>query len=807
MKKISFSVRRPLGAILALVLVVGSSQVQADDIFSNPIEGTNPNTSDPYTTGQTFNSNITVSGIGRGPGIAGANANNRYNANGWNTPSIDFDAYFYWTLTPNEGFYIDFNSFSGTWQASGTGPNSYALYSSLDSENPIQTGSIATGTTSAFSFDLSAEAFSSITGDITFYLYAWGATNAGGTFSINDFVFDGLVLPSGGGNEVSIGPGNVFTPDDFGGSPFTASDVAVFDGVPTTVTLSGNVVAEGLKFTESGYILAGGESDSIASKRFEVAEGVVAEISGTITGDNELLKMGDGQLTLSGENDFVGNVSILFGTLAIQNDSNLGNEENDVVLSSNGQFMITESVALGAARDISGTGAIYIPQGEILTVAGSVNATLTLTGSGMLQLNGASNTLGGLNTEGAAVLDLGGNTVNLNGNISSSQTEGTVFIENGILELGAALRTITVADGAEDVDFDISAAISSQGTRLHKLGEGTLRLAGDNSGLYGVRLGTANGETGGTLIVTDLASLGTSQFQFNHGRLHAENDIEFYISLSIGGVEDAKAVITGGNLIFSGDSSFFITGGKQSWLEVNNHTTLLGSLTYSSSFGGTGLTLAGEGILLVEADAYGVAVPTTVEDTLRLIIMGQWGSDITVQSEATLEGNASIYGNLNIQGTLNPGREDSKGMISVDGDMVLAGLTVIDVATEGMSGVDYDAFFVGGSMTYGGQLDLYFENLLDLGAHLQLFEFLPSAEINGNFASVKYYGAFGEGSFSYNPAGYWVAYIGEEENALRFNLQTGELTYAIPEPQVMALVLAAMIGLAAARYASNKRLS
>ena len=63
--------------ILILASVLGWGQT----IFENPITGTNPNLNNPYTAGQIVNSNITVSGIGRGSGITGTNANDRYNAN------------------------------------------------------------------------------------------------------------------------------------------------------------------------------------------------------------------------------------------------------------------------------------------------------------------------------------------------------------------------------------------------------------------------------------------------------------------------------------------------------------------------------------------------------------------------------------------------------------------------------------------------------------------------------------------------------------------------------------------------------
>lgn len=159
-------------------------------IFGNPITGPNPNTADPYITGQTVDINLTVSGIGRGAGIAGVNANDRYNARDWNGITLAPNDYFEFTLTPNAGYQIDFSNFVYTGQASATGATNVAFRSSIDAfATDIGTATI-TGTT----IDLTGAAFQNITTAITFRVYAWGATETTGTFSINDFAFNGAVI-------------------------------------------------------------------------------------------------------------------------------------------------------------------------------------------------------------------------------------------------------------------------------------------------------------------------------------------------------------------------------------------------------------------------------------------------------------------------------------------------------------------------------------------------------------------------------------------------------------------------------------
>lgn len=181
--------------IISCISFVGTAQV----LWTNPITGTDPNTSNPYTTGQTLDANISVSGIGRGTGITGTSANDRYNANSWNTASIDLTAYFEFTLTANVSCEIDFTSLVYTSQSSGTGPTSFAFRSNLDGfASNIGTPN-ATGTTIA----LSSGSYQNISSPITFRFYAWGASAAGGTFSINDFTFNGST--SCGSNSITTG--------------------------------------------------------------------------------------------------------------------------------------------------------------------------------------------------------------------------------------------------------------------------------------------------------------------------------------------------------------------------------------------------------------------------------------------------------------------------------------------------------------------------------------------------------------------------------------------------------------------------
>ena len=216
-------------SILISVLFLNTF-VFGQSIFTNPITGTNPNSTNPYIIGQTVDVNITVSGIGRGAGIAGANANNRYNANGWSTGAIILTDYFEFTLTPTAGCDIDFVSFVYTGQSSAAIAN-LEFRSSLDGF----AASIGTPTVGGTNIDLSGASYQNILSAITFRLYAFGAAAATTTFSINDFTFNGTTACGAPLNTITTGAISV--------SPF---------GVTCSTPATGSIA-----FTSSGTFIAG----------------------------------------------------------------------------------------------------------------------------------------------------------------------------------------------------------------------------------------------------------------------------------------------------------------------------------------------------------------------------------------------------------------------------------------------------------------------------------------------------------------------------------------------------------------------
>lgn len=184
-------------------------------IFENRIIGADPGLASPYINGQAFDPNIMVSGISRGSGLSGNNANDRYNAKNWNSSSFDANDYFEFTITPNVGYQINYVNFVYKAQVSTTGPADFVFRSSLDNyttniaslvvpPDPDPTRPI--GEFMPPAIVLSGSSFQNSTNSITFRFYGWGGTNTLGTFSINDFIFNGVVSCTTKASTPIIGP-------------------------------------------------------------------------------------------------------------------------------------------------------------------------------------------------------------------------------------------------------------------------------------------------------------------------------------------------------------------------------------------------------------------------------------------------------------------------------------------------------------------------------------------------------------------------------------------------------------------------
>ncbi|MCK0108107.1 T9SS type A sorting domain-containing protein [Flavobacteriaceae bacterium S0825] len=241
-------------------------------IFSNEITDTDPSADNPYTNGQYVDPNITVSGIGRGPGLTrvqSAHGVNTYAAYNFWTNRFHVDDYFEFVLTPNSGYEIDFINFIYTGRTSAffaTPPTNIVVRSSLDGfTNDIGTPTL----TGNNIIDLTGAAYQNITSAITFRVYAWGGAPSG-IFGIDDFEFNGSVnpIPCYGGITTTW---NGSSWDN--GIPNNLTTTAIIDGNYTTST-SGSFIACNLTIT-AGNTLTIANGDFIEIEHDIIADGTI----------------------------------------------------------------------------------------------------------------------------------------------------------------------------------------------------------------------------------------------------------------------------------------------------------------------------------------------------------------------------------------------------------------------------------------------------------------------------------------------------------------------------------------------------
>lgn len=205
--------------LLILLLATGLSWGQAFTgtypftSVANGTSGTIDPTAVPTATGLTFGS--FSSSFGANP-----NASSRFSFTGWDTGAtnnsdvftgaINTGKYYEVTLSPATFYSLDINTITFTIQRSGTGVRQFALRSSLDyttnlpasispanatlsvvGSNVFQITDTTTSAQVGCTITLGT-AYDNLTTPITFRFYGWNAEAAGGSFSIDDVVINGV---------------------------------------------------------------------------------------------------------------------------------------------------------------------------------------------------------------------------------------------------------------------------------------------------------------------------------------------------------------------------------------------------------------------------------------------------------------------------------------------------------------------------------------------------------------------------------------------------------------------------------------
>jgi len=133
----------------------------------------------------------------RGSGVSPSAASMAFGSNGWNTTAaIDLSDYVTFTLAPAASHTLTLQSLKFDLQRSGSGPDSWAVRSSLDNyATDVTTGALATASSFvSFTVPLGA-AFANLTTPVTFRIYGYHAGGGAGTLRQDNVSVAGTVGP------------------------------------------------------------------------------------------------------------------------------------------------------------------------------------------------------------------------------------------------------------------------------------------------------------------------------------------------------------------------------------------------------------------------------------------------------------------------------------------------------------------------------------------------------------------------------------------------------------------------------------
>lgn len=174
------------------------------DFGSTGEETLAPTTTNSDVAASSFGTNgITAASGGYAAGVGG-NPNRAINYQGWAlnpvegipTGVINTNKYYTFTITPNSGISMSFNTLTFAARRSGQGPQTIEVRASPD--NYVATLSTLTPgngnfntTPSPLSTNLSGAAFQNLTTAVTFRIYGYQADDANGTLRLDNVVLDG----------------------------------------------------------------------------------------------------------------------------------------------------------------------------------------------------------------------------------------------------------------------------------------------------------------------------------------------------------------------------------------------------------------------------------------------------------------------------------------------------------------------------------------------------------------------------------------------------------------------------------------
>lgn len=343
-------------------------------------------------------SGATASPFRRGTGLTGSGAANTFSSTGFglqaDRDSADYVAF---SITPSAGQSLRLDSLVFDERRSGTGPRSFAVYSSLDGyAAPLSTVTVPDDTGTRTQRLVLGSAFAALTTPVEFRFYAYGAEAAGGTWRQDNVKLHGAVTTGGGTTQptVRFETGALTAGEAQGSVSVTVRRDGDLTGTSTvSVRATGGTATEGADYTFATTSLTFGPTEASKTVNVTLVDDTSAEPSETITLGLELPQgaiMGAPSaftLTITDNDAGTGTTQ----TIAEARDAAVGSTVTveGVVTRAMGAFAriqdptagITLRATTGSFFDALASGAVA--QGDLVRVTG-----VTSEFNGLLQING-----------------------------------------------------------------------------------------------------------------------------------------------------------------------------------------------------------------------------------------------------------------------------------------------------------------------------------------------------------------------------------------------------------------------------------
>jgi hypothetical protein len=207
--------------------------------------------------------------------------------------------------------------------------------------------------------------------------------------------------------------------------------------------------------------------------------------------------------------------------------------------------------------------------------------------------------------------------------------------------------------------------------------------------------------------------------------------------MSIGGRTNGAALLAGSNMEFQGQSAFFRGTGTSGELVLNvdNTTTFSGGFAATSGGGSaSGITLGGNGAVIISGDSSAMLDTITLTDTIKLTLNSTIGGSLRVEGASILSGGGgTVSGNLSFSTGTKLELNLLTPTLTVNGSSVsFVNWTINNIAGLDSSTPNGTYILIGGTVTVStnGLANIGAGNAFDLGGGKSAYFSIGSLELN-----------------------------------------------------------------------------